>query len=369
MYKYKLAFNDLNFQYKELKDEISKRINIVLNHGQYIMGPEVYELEEKLANFLKIKYCISTSSGTDSILIAMMALNVGPGDEVITPTFSYCATAEIIGLLGARAVFVDIDPLTFNIDANKIENLITKRTKAIVPVSLFGQIPDMDRINEIASKYAIPVIEDAAQSFGARYKNKLSCSLTTIGVTSFFPSKPLGGYGDGGALFTNDDNLAEIMREIRTHGQKKKYHHVRIGINGRLDTIQAAILLAKFERFPWELSQREIIGRNYTQKIKDSCSKYITPYVKDINNSIYSQYTIQVDNREKIVEKLNKSGIPTAIYYPLPLHLQIAFKDFGYKAGDFPFSEIAAGKVLSLPIGPDLSESQQNLVIDSLVND
>lgn len=360
-----IPFIDLKTQYKILKPQIQARINAVLEHGQYIMGPEVKELEERLAAYVGVKHCITASSGTDTLLIAMMALGIGPGDEVITTPFTFVATGEMIALIGAKPAFVDIDPRTYNLDPAKIEASITHRTKAIMPVSLYGQCADMDVINAIAAKYKLPVIEDAAQSFGATYKGKRSCALSTIGSTSFFPSKPLGGYGDGGALFTDDDALAEAMKEIRVHGQDRRYHHPRIGINGRLDTLQAAILLAKLDRFNWEVEQRQKIGARYTELLAGN-SKLVTPYIELHNTSVYAQYTVQTNDRDALVKKLNVSGIPTAVHYPIPLHLQPVFANLGFKVGDFPISEAAGKRVMSLPMGPHLSAMQQQAIVSSL---
>jgi UDP-2-acetamido-2-deoxy-ribo-hexuluronate aminotransferase len=359
-----IPFIDLKTQYKALEQEIQSRIKRVLEHGQYIMGPEVAELEEKLASYVGVRHCISASSGTDTLLITLMALGIGAGDEVITTPFTFIATGEMIALLGAKPVFVDIDPRTYNIDPSKIENAITLRTRAIMPVSLFGQCADFDAINAIAEKYKLPVIEDGAQSFGATYKGRRSCGLSTIGSTSFFPSKPLGAYGDGGALFTNDDALAKTMREIRVHGQDRRYHHARIGINGRMDTIQAAVLLAKLGRFDWEVEQRALIGARYTTLLTQYCSHIQPPYIEPHNSSVYAQYTIQARQRDTLCEELKKSGIPTAIHYPTPLHLQPAFSQFGYAKGWLPVAEATAGRVMSLPMGADGPHhvTQENIV-------
>ncbi|MEI2635662.1 MAG: DegT/DnrJ/EryC1/StrS family aminotransferase [Methylotenera sp.] len=366
-----IPFIDLKCQYKVLEDNIKSRINKVLEHGQYIMGPEVAELENKLADYVGVKHCIGASSGTDTLMIAMMALGIGAGDEVITTPFTFIATGEMIALLGAKPVFVDIDPKTYNIDPSKIEAAITPKTKAIMPVSLYGQCADFDAINAIADKHGLPVIEDAAQSFGATYKGKKSCNLSTIGSTSFFPSKPLGAYGDGGALFTNNDALAKTMREIRAHGQEKRYYHSRIGINGRLDTIQAAILLAKLERFDWEVDQRGKLGAHYTELIQEISSKapqisIVPPYVESHNTSVYAQYTIRVKNREQLQLRLKEAGIPTAVHYPVPLHLQPAFAYLGQGEGCFPVSENIAKEVMSLPMGPDLDTNTQSKIVDCL---
>ena len=361
----KIPFTDLRTQYESLKPSIQSRIEAVLDHGLYIMGPEVKELEDKLASFVGVKHCISASSGTDTLLIAMMALGIGPGDEVITTPFTFVSTGEMIVLLGAKPVFVDIDPHTYNIDSSLIEAAITSKTRAILPVSLFGQCSDMDSINEIAGKYGLPVIEDAAQSFGAKYKDRRSCGLSTIGSTSFFPSKPLGAYGDGGALFTDDDNLAKTMREIRVHGQDKRYHHPRVGINGRLDTIQAAVLLAKLERFEWELARRSLLGERYTKLLSQACPTITTPFVHDYNSTVYGQYSIQVENRDKIASSLAKKGIPTGTHYPIPLNEQPAYSSFCCTTCT-PIASKVSKHILSLPISPDISDRTLNYVVDAL---
>lgn len=367
-----ISFIDLKTQYKSLEQEIKARINKVLEHGQYIMGPEVAELEEKLAAYVGVKHCIGVSNGTDSLMIAMMALGIGQGDEVITTPFTFISTGEMIALLGAKPVFVDIDPRTYNIDPAKIEAAITPKTKAIMPVSLYGQCADFDAINAIAEKHHLPVIEDGAQSFGASYKGRRSCGLSTIGSTSFFPSKPLGAYGDAGALFTNDDELAKAMREIRVHGQDRRYHHPRIGMNGRLDTMQAAVLLAKLERFDWEVEQRAKIGARYTQLIKEQLDKnpqlhIVTPEIDAHNTSVYAQYTVRVKNREQVQQKLKDAGVPTAVHYPIPLHLQPAFATAKQGIGSFPIAESVANEVMSLPMYPDLDESNIQRIIQALI--
>lgn len=358
-----MQFIDLKTQYQRLEEKINKRIKTVLDHGQYIMGPEVAELEEKLAAYVGVKHCIGLANGTDALMIAMMALGIQPGDEVITTPFTFISTGEMIALLGAKPVFVDVNPKTYNIDPNKIESAITPKTKAIMPVSLYGQCAEFDEINAIAKKHNLAVIEDAAQSFGATYKGKLSCGLSTIGSTSFFPSKPLGCYGDGGACFTNDDELATNMRQIRVHGQDKRYHHRLIGVNGRLDTIQAAILLAKLEVFPEEVADRINIGAKYTELLKDNV---ITPYIEPYNTSVYAQYTVQVENRDQVQEKLKAAGVPTAVHYPIPLHLQPAFASLNLKEDSFPVAEKAAKRVMSLPMHPYLTEEQQSKTADAI---
>ena len=359
-----IPFIDLATQQAVLRPTLERNIERVLRHGQYIMGPEVKQLEDKLAAYVGVKHCIAASSGTDTLLIAMMALGIGPGDEVITTPFTFVATGEMIALLGAKPVFVDIESKTYNIDPTKIEAAITPRTKAIMPVSLYGQCADMDAINAIAQKHALPVIEDAAQSFGATYKDRKSCALSTIGSTSFFPSKPLGGYGDGGALFTDDDALAKSMREIRVHGQDRRYHHPRIGINGRLDTLQAAVVLAKMDRFDWEVGQRQKVGAGYTAMLSQ-CPGVTVPYVEPHNTSVYAQYSILVENRDAVAKYINEKGIPTAVHYPVPLNQQPAYRsDCGGMAT--PVSDEIAARVMSLPMGPDLSDVDQRRIVEAL---
>jgi len=359
-----MEFIDLRRQYARLKTAIDSRMQAVLEHGQFIMGPEVAELEQTLAKRTASSDCISCSSGTDALLIALMALGVGYDDEVVTTPFTFVATAETIALLGAKPVFVDIDPRTYNLDPHLIEEAITRRTKAIVAVSLYGQCAEMDIINEIAARYRLPVIEDAAQSFGASYKGCPSCNLSTIGCTSFFPAKPLGCYGDGGACFTNDNTLANRMRQIRNHGQDRRYHHAVKGINGRLDTLQAAVLLAKLDAFDQEFSTRNRIAANYTALLSDAV---ITPYIEPYNTSVFAQYTVQVEDRTCVQEQLRAEGIPTAVHYPVPLHLQPAFVTPEYGQGSFPHAEAAANRVLSLPMHPDLTEADQQRVAAALL--
>jgi UDP-2-acetamido-2-deoxy-ribo-hexuluronate aminotransferase len=362
-----IPFIDLKSQYHSLESSIKNRINKVLEHGQYIMGPEIAELEQQLAAYVGIKHCITASSGTDTLLIALMALGVKPGDEVITTPFTFISTGEMIALAGAKPVFVDIDPISYNIDPALIEAAITPRTKAIMPVSLYGQCADFDAINAIAEKHGIAVIEDAAQSFGATYKGKRSCGVSTIGSTSFFPSKPLGAYGDGGALFTDDDALATIMRQVRLHGQEKRYYHARIGLNGRLDTIQAAVLLAKMETFDWEVEQRGRIGQTYTELIKAAAIDVVVPSIAEGSTSVYAQYSIQVPDRENVIKRLNESGVPTAVHYPIPLHLQPAFSYLALGQGAFPISEKAASRIMSLPMHPYLETTTQEEIVEALI--
>jgi UDP-2-acetamido-2-deoxy-ribo-hexuluronate aminotransferase len=360
-----IPFVDLKRQYEALKPQIQARINTVLEHGQYIMGPEVKELEERLAAYVGVKHCIAASSGTDTLLIAMMALGIRSGDEVITTPFTFVSTGEMIALLGARPVFVDIDARTYNIDPTCIEAAITPRTKAVMPVSLYGQCADMDAINAIAGKHGLSVIEDAAQSFGATYKGRKSCGPSTIGSTSFFPSKPLGGYGDGGALFTDDDALAKAMREIRVHGQDRRYHHPHIGINGRLDTLQAAIILAKLDRFDWEVEQRQKVGAGYTALLTEHCPQVITPHIEPHNTSVYAQYSILVDDRDSVAKRLNEQGIPTAVHYPVPLNQQPAYREISGSQATSVSDDIAR-RVMSLPMGPDLKAGDQLTIVNAL---
>jgi len=355
-----MEFIDLQAQYRRLRERIDTRIRRVLDHGRYILGPEVAALEEQLAEYVGVRHCIGVSSGTDALLVSMMALGVGPGDEVITTPFTFIATGETIALLGARPVFVDIDPRTYNIDPDLIETTITPRTRAVMPVSLYGQCVEMDAINAVARRHGLPVIEDAAQSFGATYRGRHSCALSTIGCTSFFPSKPLGCYGDGGACFTDDEALAVRIRQLVAHGQERRYHHPLIGINGRLDTLQAAVLLAKLEVFPQEVKARERIARRYTDRLADSVQ---VPYVEPYNRSVYAQYTIQVQTRDALAEQLTEAGIPTVVHYPLPLPSQPALKDPHARV---PNATAAAGQVLSLPMSPWLTESDQDMVIEQV---
>jgi UDP-2-acetamido-2-deoxy-ribo-hexuluronate aminotransferase len=333
---------------------LEQNIHRVLHHGKYILGPEVGELEERLADYTGAKYCITVANGTDALQIAQMAFGIGPGDEVIVPGFSYIATAETPALLGARPVYVDINPKTYNLNPELLEAAITPRTKAIIPVSLYGQCADFDVINAIAEKHGIPVIEDGAQSFGASYKGKKSCNLTTIGCTSFFPSKPLGCYGDGGAIFTNDDELAAVLRQIARHGQDRRYHHIRVGVNSRLDTLQAAILLPKLDILDDEIAAKQAVADRYAELLEHS--KISLPVIESHNRSAWAQYTIQVPDRENLQLQLKEQGIPTAVYYPIPLNKQPAVADKGVmlKVGDY-----AAESVISLPMHPYLLPKDQ----------
>lgn len=359
-----MQFIDLKAQYKLIKDDVNREINEVLDSGQYIMGTKVQELEKLLASYVGVKHCIGVADGTTALLVALMALGIKPGDEVIVPSFTFIATASQAVLLGAKLVFVDVLQDTFNLDPNKLEQAITKRTKVIIPVSLYGQCPDIDLINQIAAKHGIYVIEDAAQSFGATYKNKKSGGLTTIATTSFFPSKPLGCYGDGGACFTNDDDLAKKMMQIRLHGQDRRYHHVVLGINGRLDTLQAAVLLAKMRVFVDEVIARQKIGDRYNELLSSE-SWISTPKTAKGNSHVYAQYTIVVENREKVLHALAKSTIPTSIHYPLSLHRQPILASH-YDGQDLSVSDYLSEHVLSLPMHPYLDHTTQEFIVDKV---
>ncbi|MHB9001592.1 MAG: DegT/DnrJ/EryC1/StrS family aminotransferase, partial [Thermoanaerobaculia bacterium] len=356
-----IPFIDLKGQYERLKPQIQERINRVLEHGQYIMGPEVGELEERLAAFVGVKHCITVASGTDALLVPLMAWGIGPGDEVITSPFSFIATAEVIVLLGAKPVFVDIDPRTYNIDPSLIEERITPRTKAIIPMSIFGQPADMTRIVEIGKRHSIRVLEDACQSFGATHHGRRSGSFPDCGATSFFPSKPLGCYGDGGAIFTDDDELALASRQIRANGQRKRYDHARIGINARFDTIQAAVLLAKCEVLEEELGRRLAAAARY-DRLLGSTPGVVVPHIDEGNRSAYAQYSVRIPLRGSVISKLAAREIPTAIHYPKPIHLQDPFLGTGAETGAFPVSEEVAATILSLPFDPWMSPEQQQYI-------
>ncbi|MCH9715836.1 MAG: DegT/DnrJ/EryC1/StrS family aminotransferase [Gammaproteobacteria bacterium] len=358
-----MQFIDLKAQSSRIEVGILTRIKAVLAHGAYIMGPEVCELEAVLAERAGVAHAIGVSSGTDALLIALMALGIGAGDEVITTPFSFYATAEVIALLGAKPVFVDINRDTYNIDVMQLEAAITGKTKAIMPVSMYGQCADYDAINVIAARYQLPVIEDGAQSFGATHHGKPSCGLTTIGCTSFFPSKPLGAYGDAGACFTNDAALAERMASIRVHGQAKRYEHIRLGINGRLDTIQAAILLEKLTLFSDEIVARQAVAARYTAGLSSFVK---TPSIQSYNTSVFAQYTVEVSDREAVQAALKAQDIPTAVHYPMALHEQPVFKQLDSNVQSFPNAEAASRVVLSLPMHPYLTEAHQNRVIGAL---
>jgi UDP-2-acetamido-2-deoxy-ribo-hexuluronate aminotransferase len=358
----KIEFIDLKAQYRALKTSIDARIQKVLDHGQYILGPEVAEMEQKLAAYTGAKHCISCASGTEALLMSLLALDIGPGDEVITSPFTFAATAEMIVLAGAKPVYADIERDTCLIDATKIEAKITPRTKANMPVSLYGQVADMDAINAIAGKHKLAVIEDAAQSFGASYKGGKSCNLSTIGCTSFFPSKPLGCYGDGGAVFTNDDAIAKALREIRTHGQERRYYHTRIGVGGRMDTIQCAVVLGKLERFEWEIGRRLALGAQYRSMLQQAGAKAGLLAVRPDRDCVWAQFTIFVEGRDAAQQALKAQGIPTAVHYPLSLNRQPAYRDDA-SAAETVNSHWAAERVLSLPMSADLTQEQMERVV------
>jgi len=362
----RVEFIDLAAQQRQILPAIQRKIQRVLGHGQYIMGPEVAEMEQKLAAYTGARHCISCASGTEALLISLMALGIGPGDEVITSPFTFAATAEMIVLAGAKPVYVDIERDTCLMDAAQLEAKITARTKAIMPVSLYGQVADMNAINAIAARHGnIPVIEDAAQSFGASYNGRKSCNLSTIGCTSFFPSKPLGCYGDGGAVFTNDDMLAKAMREIRVHGQERRYYHTRIGVGGRMDTIQCAIVLAKLERFDWEIGRRLMLGDQYREQITGSGARLGLLAVRPDRNCVWAQYTVFVEHREAVQKALLAQGIPTAVHYPLSLNRQPVYRDDD-SAAETPNSHWAAQRVMSLPMSADLTGEQMARVVAAL---
>jgi len=357
-----IEFIDLKTQQARIKDQLDVAIQRVLAHGQYILGPEVAELEEKLAAYTGAKHCITVANGTDALQIAQMALGIGPGDEVITPGFTYIATAETVALLGAKPVYVDIDPHTYNLAPELLDAAITPRTKAIIPVSLYGQCADFDCINAIAAKHGIPVIEDAAQSFGAIHKGRKSCNLATIACASFFPSKPLGCYGDGGAIFTNDAELAKVIRQIARHGQDRRYHHIRVGVNSRLDTVQAAVLLSKLKIFDDEMARRQSVAANYSRLLSEEKS-IILPHVEQCNQSAWAQFTVRVNNRESLQAHLKLAGVPTVVHYPIPLNQQPAVSD---ENAQLPVGDAVARQVLSLPMHPYLTPTDQALICSAL---
>lgn len=360
-----IEFCDLKAQQARIKERIDAAIERVLAHGQYILGPEVAELEEKLAHYTGARHCISCANGTDALQIAQMALGIGPGDEVITPGFTYIATAETVALLRAKLVYVDIDPRTYNLDPALLEAAITPRTKAIIPVSLYGQCADFDAINAIAERHGIPVIEDAAQSFGATYKGRKSCNLSTIACTSFFPSKPLGCYGDGGAIFTNDDELAKVIRQIARHGQDRRYHHVRVGVNSRLDTLQAAILLSKLEILDEEIEARQTVAANYGRMFREA-GVQTTPVVEAHNLSVWAQYTIRVTQRDALQARLKEIGVPTTVHYPIPLNKQPAVAD---AVARLPVGDAVAGEVVSVPMHPYLRKQDQQRIVTAVLGE
>jgi UDP-2-acetamido-2-deoxy-ribo-hexuluronate aminotransferase len=360
-----IEFIDLKAQLRSIRASVNGRIQKVLDHGQFIMGPEVTEMEGALAAYTGAGHCISVSSGTEALLIALLALGVGRSDEVITTPFTFVATAEVIALLGAVPVFVDVEPDTCNIDPEKIEAAITSRTKAIMPVSLYGATADMDEINAIGLKHGIPVIEDAAQSFGAEYRSRKSGNVSSIGCTSFFPSKPLGCYGDGGAIFVSDDALAKTMMEIRVHGQESRYYHTRIGVGGRMDTIQCAVILAKLDTFDREVEQRISIGRIYRDMVA-GLPGIQAPIVRNDRTCVWAQFTVQTDNRDAVIASLKEVGVPTAVHYPIPLHKQPAYKSICRIVGGVEVSEKVSKRVLSLPMHPYLDEGTMRTIVRAL---
>jgi len=362
-----MQFIDLQAQQNRIRGKIEENIKKVLDHGKYIMGPEIDALEKRLAGFVGTTYAIGVSSGTDALLMPLMAYEVGPGDAIFTTPFTFIATAEVIQLLGATPVFVDIQPDTFNIEPGKLEAAIQRtikegklKPKGIIPVDIFGQAADYDEINDIARQYDLFVLQDAAQGFGPLYKGRKSCSNAHVGATSFFPAKPLGCYGDGGMIFTDDRKLYDIMVSIRVHGQgKDKYQNVRIGVNGRLDTLQAAILLAKMEIFEEEIELRQTVARRYREVLKP----YVTvPFVREYNVSAWAQYSVLHPRRDEVINALKKEGIPTAVYYPISLHMQEAFTHLGYKKGDFPISEKVSTEIFSIPMHPYLAAADQERI-------
>ena len=365
-----IPFADLKSQYNAYKSEIDKAVLDVMGSSMYIMGPEVEKLEKNLAAYVGAKHALSVSSGTDALLLALMSYGIKAGDEVITTPFTFIATAEVIALVGAKPVFADIDETTYNLDIEKVKPLINEKTKAVIPVSLYGLPADMDKFAELVKGTNIKLIEDACQSFGATDKGKYSCNYNSIGCTSFFPSKPLGCYGDGGAVFTNDDKEAEMLSNLRNHGQIARYKHKYIGINGRLDAMQAAILNVKLAHFKEEIATRINIGNNYTAKIKAAYkgdkADIITPFIPEGKVSVYAQYSVRVKNREEVAKKLNEQGIPTAIHYPIPLHMQECYAGCGFKEGDLPVSEKVSKEIMSLPMSAFLKEDDQDFIVDSL---
>lgn len=358
----KIDFANLQLQYQHYKDDIDLAIHAVLDASNYVMGEQVAQLELAFQSLTNAEHVTACSSGTDALLLAMMALDIQPGDEIITTPFTFIATAETIALMKAVPVFVDVEEDTFNMDASKIEGAITEKTKVIMPVSLYGQPPDMDEINAIAHRHGLKVILDGAQSFGSTYKGQSEVHHCDIYTTSFFPAKPLGCYGDGGAVFTNNGSLAEKMQMLRVHGQNKRYHHKYIGMGGRLDTLQAAILLAKLPHYPKEMQLRQSVSNMYGSYLEG----IVTPKIRQDRTSVWAQYTVRVEGRDQVQQKLKEAGIPTAVHYPMPLHRQVCFQYLGYKDGSFPVSEQASKEVLSLPMNPFLTEPEVSFVAECL---
>jgi len=362
----KIDFANLQYQYKLYKTELDEAIHKVLDNSNYIMGNEVKELEENLQNFTGAKHAITCSSGTDALLLAMMALDIKPNDEIITTPFTFIATAETIAFLGAKPVFVDIDEKTYNIDPSKIEEKITEKTKAIIPVSLYGQPADMEAIEAIAKKHNLKVIVDGAQSFGSTFNGKTDSNLGDISTTSFFPAKPLGCFGDGGAVFTNDEIFADKIKSLRVHGQSKRYHHKYIGMGGRMDTIQCAVVDVKLKYYEKDLALRQEVASKYNEKLKMKNEKLILPFIDERATSAFAQYSVRVKNRDKVQVNLKEQGIPTAVHYPMPLHLQECFEYLGYKKGDFPIAEEISNEIMSLPINPYVGDDEIEYIGNSL---
>ena len=369
-----MQFIDLKTQYTNNKAAIDQRIQAVLDHGQYIMGPEVFELEEQLAKYVGVKHCISISSGTDALLVALMALNIKPGDEVITVPFTFVATVEVVALLGLKPVFVDVDPDTMMMDMDQVEAKISSRTKAVIPVHLFGQAAPMEDLMALAEKHDFRVIEDNAQAIGCKYRFRdgstaMAGTIGHIGTTSFYPTKNLGGYGDGGAIFTNDDSLAAAIRTITNHGSDRKYYYDSIGVNSRLDSFQAAVLVAKLAKLDQYNAARKQAADYYDQQLT-GIHQVTVPARTSHSDHVFHQYTIRVTDgrRDALQQYLGEQGIPSMIYYPVPLHLSEAYKSFGYNAGDFPVSEQLSSEVLSLPMHTELTAEQLDHIIFHIRN-
>ena len=360
----KIDFAKLQYQYQLYKTEIDEAMQAVLDKSNYIMGEEIAQLESSLQDFTGVKHGITCASGTDALLLSLMALDIQPGDEIITTPFTFIATAETIAFLKATPVFVDIDEKTYNIDPFKIEEKITTKTKAIMPVSLYGQPADMDAIQSIADRYALKIVIDGAQSFGSTYKGKTDSNLGDISVTSFFPAKPLGCFGDGGAVFTNDDALAEKIRSLRVHGQSKRYHHQYLGMGGRMDTLQAAVLNVKLKYYEKDLALRQEVAQKYHTALKEKA--LILPFVDEATTSVWAQYSVRIQDRDEVQNRLKEEDVPTAVHYPIPLHLQEVFKYLGYKKGDFPISERIASEIISLPMNPYICDEEIDYIVGNI---
>lgn len=361
----KVDFANLGRHTSAIREELDEAIARVIDSSSFILGSEVDQLERELEDFCGASHAITCSSGTDALLLSLMAIGIGSGDEVITTPYTFIATAEVIALLGATPVFVDIDPVTFNLDPNKMERAISPRTKAVIPVGLYGQSPDMDEINELSGEHGLEVIEDGAQSFGAEYRGRKSGDLSPIGCTSFFPAKPLGCFGDGGAVFCREESVAEKIRSLRVHGQSQRYIHEDIGIGGRLDALQAAVLRVKLKHYKKDIEGRQRVATWYGKYLSET-EGVVLPKVMHDRSSVWAQYTIRLKSRDHVAKKLKDNGVPTAIHYPKPLHLQPCFKDLGYKEGDFPAAEVVSEEVLSLPMNPCLLEDEVRYVADQL---